>query len=287
MLSLPVAAWRFQTPPPSPLLLNMSQDVTGSTHGGVYVITLNRPNQGNALRMDMYTQIMQHLATARSDKAIRAVAITGAGRFFSTGADVAEAAQSIMGGDVEELIQRLYTGPVALTQAIIDFPKLVVGLVNGPVVGYPAAQLGIYDLVIVNDRASFQVPFLHLGIVPEACSSVTLPAACGHVTATELLVSGKTLNCDEMLKFGLASQKIAAGDDFVAKALTSLNEQLGKCSGASLLEGKKLLLAPKRSVLTAANKQEADALAERFRSGEPARRFAKVFAGLSAKKSKI
>jgi peroxisomal 3,2-trans-enoyl-CoA isomerase len=253
---------------------------------GIYTITLNRPKQGNALAMRMYASIISHLDAAEKDSSVRAVVVTGAGKFFSTGADVAEAAQSVLaGGDIKDLTASLYSGPVRLTQKLIDFPKLAVAFVNGPVVGYPAAQLGVYDLVYVSDSATYQLPFLQLGIAPEACSSVTLPATVGVSTANDLLLHGRVLKAAELVSLGIASRQFPAAT-FNADASAELLKALKASSPNSILASKALLRAPMKSVLTDANKREADALCARFESGEPAKRFAKVFSQISAKNKK-
>ena len=263
-----------------------SDAVLVETRGEVVVITLNRPKQGNALAMPMYGKITAAFQAAAANKDIKAVVLTGNGTFFSTGADVAEAAKRAMNGEGPEVVgQNIRNNPVVLTQTLIDFPKFAVAAVNGPVVGYPAGLLGLFDLVLVSETASYQTPFMQLGLVPEAGSSFTIPRSVGHQIAGDLLFTGRKLNAQEMVSVGIASRVIPA-ENFRETAIGIIEQAAKKNSAASLIAAKAMLRAPMRAELFRVNLREADGLVARFMSGEPMERFAAVFADLEGKRKK-
>lgn len=274
-----------------------TSDVLVDKREGIMVIRLNRPQHGNALKLAMYSSIRRALEDAARDESIEVVMVTGTGQFFSTGADVTEAAQRVLaGGGVEMLQKELMQHPVALTAAMIGFPKLLVAAVNGPVVGYPAAQLGLYDLVVVSDKASYQIPLLHLGLVTEACCSITLPATVGTAVAMDLLLTGRTLDAHEMVRVGIASRVVPLGNsqqDFVEAVCAVVTEGCVKCSKSSIPAAKRLLRGPEwQEKLLRQNKREAEALIAQFLTGEPLEKFSQKFDELlrrkaSASKSKL
>lgn len=252
----------------------------------VWVVTMNRPKLGNAMSMEMYPLLTRALRDAAADKAVKAVVLTGAGQFFSTGADVAQAAQKMIegSGDVSELTATLRSGPITLTQTIIDFPKLLVAAVNGPVVGFPAGLLGLCDLVFVSETATYSTPFMHLGLVPEGASSHTIPRIVGSALAMDLLLTNRKLSAAEMVSSGLASRVLPAGDAFVPKALEIVEKGAAASAAGSLVEAKRLIRGLNAEKLRADYKVEADALVARFEGGEPMKRFAKLFMKMGERK---
>ena len=251
--------------------------------GEFMIITLNRPNQGNALLLNMYHTITAALEAATKDSTIKGIVLTGSGKFFSTGADVAEAATRSMNGQTNaDLAVSIRNGPVLLTQTLIDFPKFAVALVNGPVVGYPAGLLGLFDVVLVSSSATYQTPFMWLGLVPEAGSSYTAPRNIGHAMAADLLLTNRKLSALEMVQCGIAS-RVLPEESFLVSALAIVEKGFKESSGASLVAAKSLMRAAMRTELFRVNLREADGLIARFDSGEPNERFAAVFMELQFK----
>ena len=256
---------------------------------GVMVAAINRPKQGNAFVIAMYSELAAALQRAATDDKVKAVVVTGIGRFFSAGADVQEASQSDGSPAALATMQNNFrTGPQVLAQALIDFPKLTIAAVNGPVVGWPAAALGLFDVVYVASDATYRAPFLQLGLIPEACSSYTLPKTVGHAAAMDILLQGKVLNAEELVRLRIASRALPGGDGFHAAVLGEVRKQLKRNSLSSIVAAKALTRGPDRAALTAANEREAEAMCKRFASGEPTQRFRAVFEQLAAmKKAKL
>lgn len=262
--------------------------VTVTKSEGVMTILLNRPQQGNALRLAMYRDILEALQDAQGDDAVEVVIVSGKGPFFSTGADVTEAAERVMAGEGLESLQKELRHPVALTAAMIQFPKLLVAAVNGPVIGYPAAQLGLYDLVLISPTATFQVPLLHLGLVTEGCCSLTLPATVGMTLANDLLLTGRVLTAPEMVQVGIASRIVEtalAGGSFLEAVRKIVVDGCLACSKTAYPNAKALLKpAEWRERLLRHNEAEAKALVAQFVAGEPMEKFAEKFEELQRKK---
>lgn len=261
--------------------------VTVEKAAPLLIVKFNRPKQGNSLRLEMYSMVTRALEAAVKDDEIQAVVITGNGRFFSTGADVSEGAERMMQGEgMDELPKHIAKHPAPLTAAMIHFPKLLVAAVNGPVIGYPAAQLPLYDMVLVHPSATMQVPLLHVGLAQEGLSSYTLIRTIGRARANDMLITGRTLNAQEMVQFGVASRLIEAEstDAFVKKACEVVAQGCQDCAVSSMLASKKLQRASETETMVKLHKLETEALMEQFLSGEPLERFA---AKLSKMKSKM
>jgi len=258
---------------------NVEEDVVLEQRGSLLLARLNRPKLGNALRHETFLQLIEALRKAADTEEVKVFVLVGEGKFFTTGADV-EAAK--IDADLQSTLR---LGPIRLTQALIDFPKVAVAAVNGPVVGYPAALLGLFDLVFVSPTATFTINFMHLGLVPEADSSVTLQQILGPARLWDLLLTGRKLSAPEMVEWGLAS-RVLPEDKFLDTVLGILDAGALKSSAQSLKHAKRLIRAPLRQAMTANNEAEASALISQFEVGEPLERFAALLKELKAKRQK-
>jgi enoyl-CoA hydratase/carnithine racemase len=254
---------------------------------GIMVITLNRPTAGNALGPDAFQQWQAIVARAATDDAVKAVVVTGSGKFFSTGADVRAIAGKVM-EDPDCMADVLRGGSAKLCTMLIDCPKLTVAAVNGPVVGFPAGLLGVFDTVYVSSTATYSMPFLHLGIVPEGASSYTLPATAGRAVAKDVLLHGRVLSADEMVRHGIAARKLDCTDDaFRAAAVELVASGVAKAAFSSIVEAKRLIGAEIKERMHAANRAETDTVISQFAKGVPIKRFAAVAGSIGKKKSKL
>lgn len=252
--------------------------------GGIMVVTLNRPKQGNALSPDMFHTLAAMLQKGDADDAVRAIVVTGAGSFFSAGADVSAVAKSVMGGAGPAAMEdTLRNGSCKFTDVVIDVKKPLIAAVNGAVVGYPAALLGVFDIVYVSSAASYQVPFLHLAIVPEACSSFTLPRTVGVATANDILMHNRKLSAKELVDLRIAARELPA-EGFLDATLALVRRGVGAAAASSLIQAKELIRGPLRAELHKVNKDETDRLVGQFNGGEPFERFMAMAEALKAKK---
>jgi 2-(1,2-epoxy-1,2-dihydrophenyl)acetyl-CoA isomerase len=176
---------------------------------GVATVTLNRPDAMNALNTELKSALRDTVRAAAEDPQVRAVLLTGNGRAFCVGQDLAEHAQNLA-GDLDAVWQTVpehYT-PIAMTLATM--PKPVIAAVNGVAAGAGAAFAFAADFRIVADTAGFNMAFAAIGLSADTGSSWTLPRLVGIAKAKELLLQPSTISATEALELGLATQVVEA-----------------------------------------------------------------------------
>ena len=184
-------------------------DVT--TDDFVTTITLNRPERLNALTLTMADELFDALHAHDQDDATRVFIITGAGRGFSAGADLADSAsETHQATNSPTLAERLY-------QALVDIEKPVIAAINGVAVGGGCTLTLLCDIRLAAESARFQLPFTKLGISAELGSTYTLPKLVGSAKAMELVLTSKMITSAEALEIGLINHRIA-DDQLLADA---------------------------------------------------------------------
>src|SRR6201996_2753778 len=170
---------------------------------GVLTITLNRPDRLNAWTATMGEELIAAFDEADADDAVRAVIVTGAGRGFCAGADLAggEATFDYRERDAEGPVPR--DGGGRLTLRIFDSTKPVIAAINGPAVGVGATMTLPMDVRLAAEDARIGFVFPRRGIVPEACSSFFLPRVVGISRAMEWVATGRVFSAAEALDAGL------------------------------------------------------------------------------------
>ena len=157
-------------------------------------LTLNRPEKKNAITQAMYMTLANNLNAAAGDFAIRTVVISGNGKAFTAGND-------IMDFMSEEITM---SSPVFhFLKAIHEFPKPLIAAVQGNAVGIGTTMLLHCDLVYAAADSLFAMPFVTLGLVPEAGSSLLFPRLVGHAKASEIFMTGRSFGSAEALEMGL------------------------------------------------------------------------------------
>jgi enoyl-CoA hydratase/carnithine racemase len=170
---------------------------------GVLTITLNRPDRLNAWTATMGHELISAFDEADASDEVRAIIITGAGRGFCAGADLAA------GGATFDWHSREATGAVPrdnggrFTLRVFDSTKPVIAAINGPAVGVGATMTLPMDIRLATDDARIGFVFARRGIVPEACSSWFLPRAVGISRAMEWVATGRVFSAQEALEAGL------------------------------------------------------------------------------------
>jgi enoyl-CoA hydratase/carnithine racemase len=220
-------------------------------HGRVRLLTLDRPEALNAFNTALYDAAAQALNDAAVDGDIAVVVITGAGRAFSAGQDLAEMAE--LAQDVGDADGTGHGFP-RFMDALIGFPKPLIAAVNGLGVGLGLTMVGHCDLCLVSEEARFRPPFTALGVVPEAAASYTLPELMGWQRAAELLLTSRWIDADEAVASGLALRKVAA-DDLVPEAL-ALAAEVAVWPISSLVGTKRVLRAAHLDAVAEARRRE-------------------------------
>jgi len=161
-------------------------------------IELNRPEKKNALSPEMYAAMAQALDAADADAQVRAVLIHGQAGCFTSGNDVK---------DFLELPRELGASPASgFLRAISSARKPLVAAVGGPAVGVGTTMLLHCDLVYAAPNARLQLPFVPLGLLPEAASSLLLPAMAGYRRAAEMLLLGAPFGAEKALAAGIVTE---------------------------------------------------------------------------------
>jgi 2-(1,2-epoxy-1,2-dihydrophenyl)acetyl-CoA isomerase len=180
-------------------------EVEVAREGAVLTITLNRPDKLNAFDDAMHAGFRDALKAAR-DREVRAVVLTGAGRGFCVGQDLA----SFAGGrDVGSLLRDSYHPNIRALRAL---EKPVIAAVNGAAAGAGLSLATACDVRIAADSASFVPAFVNVGLVPDSGGSHFLTRILGPARAAEWMLSGRRLAADEALAWGLVSEVVPAAD---------------------------------------------------------------------------
>ena len=206
--------------------------------GGAVRVTLNRPDALNAWNEELGTELGTAVTSIAQDDEIRAVLVTGAGRAFSSGADLKEqrSAQEAGPPNLGERLHDLYN-PIIL--GIREMPKPVIAAVNGPAVGIGCSLALACDLVIAAESAYFLLAFVNIGLVPDGGSTAVLPAKAGYARAAELVMLGERLPAPKALDWGLIN-RVVADDELEAEA-GALLKRMAAGPTASYAGAKKLL----------------------------------------------
>lgn len=215
------------------------------------LIRLNRPEVLNAFDAPMRSALRDAIQAAEQDADIRAVVLTGEGRFFSAGADLK--AGTLNATQAKTQLLEEY-GP-ALT-AIADMPKPVIAALDGPAVGIGLAYALICDLRVMAESAYLQAPFSDIGLVPDGGLSWMLPQMLGYGRAFEFAAESQKLNAKQCLEFGLINRIVSDGSA-VSEAL-EWAETLARRPALALAATKKAMRAALGGTYTQALVTEAE-----------------------------
>jgi 2-(1,2-epoxy-1,2-dihydrophenyl)acetyl-CoA isomerase len=181
------------------------------TEDAVAEITLNRPERLNAWTDQFGSELRQAILEDAADPSVRAVLITGAGRGFSSGADVKEMLEQGAREerpDVTHLLRERYH---PIIKGIRELPKPVVAAVNGPAVGIGCSLALACDLIWAAETAIFGLAFVNIGLVPDGGSTFLVPVAAGKARALEMALLGDPVSAEQALDWGLINRVVPDG----------------------------------------------------------------------------
>src|SRR6476646_9951924 len=181
----------------------MSEQVRVEKSGGVLAITLARPERRNAITVDMYAALADAIAGAFEDGETRLITVRGEGQDFAAGNDLADFLEAAPRND-EIPVWRLLRG-------LAECEVPIVAAVHGNCVGIGTTMLLHCDLVIADDTARFSMPFVDLGLVPAAASSMLFPRLAGRRVAARYLLLAESFGAVEVLVIGFGSHRAATG----------------------------------------------------------------------------
>lgn len=229
----------------------MSEHVIVTEANKILTVQLNRPEKKNALTQDMYAVMTQALRDANSRDDIAAVVFSGAGDLFCAGNDL---------GDFLRHGELKADSPVfQFLNTIATVDVTVVAAVQGAAVGIGTTLLLHCDLVYAAEGTKFVMPFVDMGLVPEAGSSQLLPALCGHLKAAELLLLAETIDAQKAYEFNMVNQ-VVAGDELAA-TIADVSARLAAKPVRSLRLSKKLMKVQSEAVPERIQRELKDFLA--------------------------
>lgn len=236
----------------------MSEFVRVSEADGVMEIRLHRPERKNALTHEMYSAMTAALSAAEQTPSIRVVLIGGTDDCFTAGNDMVDFLNNPPQGDDAPVMRFL--------RKLTEMEKPLVAAVNGPAVGVGTTLLLHCDLVYVARGARLQMPFVNLGLCPEAASSFLLPLIMGHQRAAELLMLGETFDGDKAVQVGIANAVFDDADYW--QQAQAKARQMARQPAASVRLTKQLLKSSITEQMKAHMKCEGDLFIQRLASPE-------------------
>jgi 2-(1,2-epoxy-1,2-dihydrophenyl)acetyl-CoA isomerase len=207
---------------------------------GAARIELNRPETLNAWNAQLGADLLAALRQVAEDEGVRAVTVTGAGRGFSSGADLKDLGGGQRTADGEPDVYRMLTERYhPIMETIREMPKPVLAAVNGPAVGIGCSLALCCDLILAAESAYFLLAFVNIGLVPDGGSSVFVPSRVGMARASELAMLGERLSARQALEWGLVNRVVA--DESLEEDAEALSARLAAGPTRSYAGTKRLL----------------------------------------------
>ena len=215
-----------------------SQEILTHLDAGVMTLTINRLDKKNSITAVMYAAMADALVAAGQDPGVRVLVIQGHETIFSAG------------NDISDFLNNAPSSPDApvfrFLRGISTFAKPIVAAVCGPAVGIGTTLLLHCDLIYAGDNAAFSMPFVNLGLCPEAASSLLVPQLMGYPRAAEALLLGEPFTAETALEIGLINRIVPP-----LEASVLAQQQARKLAGkplSSLIETKRLMKKTHASV---------------------------------------
>jgi len=237
----------------------MSEHVRVKSEDGVLAITLARPERRNAITVAMYAALADAIEEAAADSSIRLITIRGQGQDFAAGNDLVDFLEAAPRLDEEIPVWRLL-------RALATCETPLVAAVHGNCIGIGTTMLLHCDLVIADETARFSMPFVDLGLVPEAASSLLFPRMAGRRRAARYLLLCEAFGIDEAEEIGLVSHR--AGEGELDQKLDELVRALLAKPPEALRHTQRLLRHGAREDILERMKMESSLFAERLASAE-------------------
>lgn len=243
----------------------MYENINVEFDAGIVTITLNRPEKLNAFAGHMRRDLAEALEHAGSDTAVRVVVVTGAGRAFSTGADVKYMDELMEREDTEEFKRLLGAGRRVLTAAR-QMLKPVVASVNGPAYGAGFNLALACDIRLAAASATFSQSFVKVGLHPDWGGSFFIPRAVPSNIACEMFFLGDAMDAPRAYQFGLVNRVVA--DAELAAETRKLAERLRDAPQAAVGAAKRAVYMSEEESLERMLQYETEAQLQCFQSRE-------------------
>jgi len=245
----------------------MSNHILQHIESGILKLQLNRPEKKNALTHAMYATLAHALNSANSDSSIRAIYLTGTKDIFTAGNDISDFASNPPKGKEASVIQFL-TSLAKLTKPLIV-------AANGPAVGVGTTLMLHSDFVILGTETYLQMPFVSLGLCPEAASSYLLPLHVGYPKTAEWLLLGNRFTAQEAKEARLINEVLPA-DQYQKRAL-EIATQISELPTAAVAASRALIKSHHHSAVLNTIDSECEIFYERLNSPEAKEAFSAFF----------
>jgi enoyl-CoA hydratase/carnithine racemase len=237
----------------------MSEHVRVEKSGALLAITLARPERRNAITVAMYEMLADAIEQASVDPSVRVITFRGEGQDFAAGNDLADFMSALPSDTTDIPVWRLLRA-----LATCEIP--LVAAVHGNCVGIGTTMLLHCDLVIADETARFSLPFVDLGLVPEAASTLLLPRLAGRRRAARFLLLGEPFGADEAIAIGLVSHRATSGT--LNEALAGIVAGLLAKPPEALRQTQRLLRKSSREEILERMTLEGSLFSERLQSAE-------------------
>ncbi|KAJ3378537.1 Enoyl-CoA delta isomerase 2, mitochondrial [Lobulomyces angularis] len=208
-----------------------------------------------------YKDWFSALNFAKSYEKVKVVILTGAGSYFSAGTDLSPPSNGENPFD-REVLERDTKVTRGIIELMIDFPKILIGAVNGPAFGISVTTLTLCDFIYTVPEAVFSTPFMKLALCAEGCSSYLFPRALGLQKANEILLLGKPLTAREFKELGFVNDIFDKKD--LLNNVLKISSKICELPTTAVMETKKLIRDGMKGHLKDANDRELRVLVDRF-----------------------
>lgn len=234
----------------------MDTPILAQLDQGVMTITLNRLDKKNALTQAMYADMDKLLQQASSDTEVKSVVIQGSDTCFCAGNDLKDFLE----------IELENSSVLSFLKTLANFPKPIVAAVSGPAIGIGTTMLLHCDYVLATNQTRFQMPFVHLGLCPEAASSLIFPSLAGHRKSMEYLVLGTPFNAEEAENLGIINH-VVLQEQLLSQA-AKVAQQFAALPQQASMVSKKLLKQHQQAAVNLQMQSEFEHFGERLNSDE-------------------
>ncbi len=213
----------------------------------IYFITISRPEKKNAINLEMYSQLAEALCSADNNDEVKVIFISGDGGCFSSGNDLS---------DFLYFTEDIESSPVIkFINTIAETKKPIVAAVSGLAIGIGVTMLLHCDIVVAGKNTLFQMPFVNLGLCPEAGATFLLPICAGYHNAAKLMLLGDSFSAEEALDAGLVS--FLADEEAVYAFSKEIALKLAVKSSGAVITTKRLLKEGFKAQLKSHIKEES------------------------------
>ena len=223
--------------------------------GGVLTITITRPHRMNAIDFATMNEIGNVLEAAATDSSVRVVVLTGEGKAFCTGSDIAAGAAA---GGVEVTPEQIMDCANRVIRTIVGLPIPVIARINGPAAGVGVSMALAADLTYASDNAYLLLAFINIGLMPDGGSSALVTAAAGRAKATEMALLGDRVSATDAAAAGLITKVLPAAE---------LDEHIAAVAG-KLARGPRRAIELTKNAMVAATLSGLDAALELEKAGQ-------------------